>query len=67
MEKKERYTSPCFGSPVCQCEERQKPILQRAWFVIGKTPSKYIVRCDKCHWVWKTRAKYTLMLKYKSF
>jgi hypothetical protein len=56
---------------MCECEERKKPIKERAWFVYKRfcnysafngyryTPSDYSsVCCPKCHRVWRTKAAY---------
>lgn len=59
------------GGDSCQCEERQKPMAQRAWFVVDYkcnysafngykyTNSDYSsVCCHACRRTWRTKAGY---------
>lgn len=55
----------------CQCDERKKPVRERAWIVYnrrchysafsgyGYTPSDYsAVHCRECNATWRTKARY---------
>ncbi len=65
--------SVSFG---CKCEERKKPVKDRAWFVLLRehhcsafagyrvTPSKYsTVHCNSCGSAGRTKAAYVSELK----
>jgi hypothetical protein len=64
------------GGYACHCEERDKPIAERAWFVTQRrcnhsafsgyhyTPSAWsTIRCPVCRTVWRTKASYVNQLK----
>lgn len=59
------------GGAFCHCDERHKPVRERAWVVTAhrcnysafngyrRTPSDYSeVHCPKCLGVWRTKAAY---------
>lgn len=63
------------GGGFCTCDERKKPIAERAWFVLDRlcnhsafngyrrTPSEYsAVCCRGCRSIWRTRADYVAKL-----
>lgn len=62
----------------CKCEERQKPVADRAWFIMQyrcnhssfnggrRTPSDYSeICCHMCRCVWRTKASFVEILRQK--
>ena len=63
------------GGSSCKCDERFKPIKDRAWVVIQRlcnfsafngyhwTPSDWsAIWCPRCQSMWRTKAKYVSLL-----
>jgi hypothetical protein len=64
------------GGTACRCPEAEKPLTERAWVVSQRrgnqsafngyrwTPSEYsLVYCQKCHAMWRTKARFVDQLK----
>lgn len=64
------------GGEACKCEEKNKPVLERAWRVLQRlsnrsafngghyTPSDWsAICCLRCRASWRTKATYVYSLK----